>query len=298
MKSVARLLAVAVLGLLMSATSMQAQSRVRVVRDQTVIWQPGFILVEAIVESGTVLNVVAARGEWYEVVLPASVTRPRATGFVAAARIEPLDGVKAGRPGAAGAMGGGLPARPARAQRGLRGFGHLGLGRFAASQTFASVFGSSAGMWFGGGAEFRWGPWIIEGAAEHFRRTGERVFVLNGQVFPLGIPDTVTLVPILGTAGYRRHVSRQWSVVAGGGLGRYFFRETSTVNAVADTFTTHAASYHVRGDLEWHPRGLAAAAAEIQYTWVPRALSSRLATSFDEHDLGGIQVRFKILFGR
>ena len=49
---------------------------------------------------------------------------------------------------------------------------------------------------------------------------------------------------------------------------------------------------------EFRGRGWIAAAVEFQYTFVPDSLTGGLADIYDEHDLGGFDVRFKIVIGR
>jgi hypothetical protein len=36
---------------------------------------------------------------------------------------------------------------------------------------------------------------------------------------------------------------------------------------------------------------------EVQYSRIDRGLEGGLADAFDEHDLGGVRVRLKVLFG-
>jgi hypothetical protein len=290
------------LGLALIPLQANAQTTVRVSRDQTTIWRAGFSIVASVVQAGTILEVVGRRDNWYEVIVPGGPGAPPGTGFIAANRVEMVSG--AGRepraPGQSGARVGArrAPPRPTLARRGVRGFADLGYGRFAAHKSFDAVLARSGGPWYGGGAEFRSGPWAFEGSVERFEQTGERAFVLDERVFRLGIPDTITIVPIAGTIGYRRPFTPAWSVLAGVGAGRYLYREASTVAAVTETFSRPSTSYHLRANVEWHRRGLVATAAEIQYTFVPRALSGGVAASFDEHDLGGVQVRLKVLVGR
>ena len=67
------------------------------------------------------------------------------------------------------------------------------------------MLGSSTGPVFGAGIEVRIvGRVFVQAAVERFQETGQRVFVSNGQVFDLGIADTVRVIPVSVTAGYRR----------------------------------------------------------------------------------------------
>jgi opacity protein-like surface antigen len=281
------------------ASDAAAQTHARVTEDATTVWRANFLTVETVVSAGTVLEVLSRRGDFYEVVVPPGNGKPRLVGFIAVTRLQYLDGPPlpaAPPPTARGAQP--RPAsRGAASKIGLRGFGQLGYGQFAAKQSFDAVLGQHGGAWFGGGAEFRLGPLFVDGRAERFRRTGERVFVDGGQVFGLGIPDTITVVPITLTGGYRM-LRNRLSPYVGAGIGQYRYKEESSLALPSENFSQRSTSYHVLGGLEWRDASLFAAAVEFQYTAVPDALSAGVSTIFDEHDLGGFQVRVKILVGR
>jgi opacity protein-like surface antigen len=281
-----------------------AQTRVRVTEDATTVWRANFLTIETVVSAGTVLEVLGRRGEFYEVVVPPSSGKPRLVGFVAVTRLQYLDGppLPAAQPSTARGtqtrpVSRPVGARGAAPKTGLRGFGELGYGRFAAKQSFDAVLGQPGGVWFGGGAEFRLGPLFVDGRAERFRRTGERVFVDGGEVFKLGIPDTITVVPITFTGGYRK-VRNRLSPYVGAGVGQYRYKEESSLALPSENFSQRSTSYHVLGGLEWRDASLFAAAVEFQYTAVPDALNAGVSAAFDEHDLGGFQIRVKILVGR
>ena len=70
-------------GCLLVGVAASAQTRVKVIQDQTVIWDPGFTIVITTVQAGTELEVVGQRGTWYEVVLPIRSVSGQTTGFVA-----------------------------------------------------------------------------------------------------------------------------------------------------------------------------------------------------------------------
>jgi opacity protein-like surface antigen len=282
------------------ASDAAAQTHARVTEDATTVWRANFLTIETVVPAGTVLEVLGRRGEFYEVVVPPSSGKPRVVGFVAVTRLEYVDGppLPAAQRGtqtrpASGPAG----ARRAPPKIGLRGLGELGYGQFAAKQSFDAVLGQQGGVWFGGGAEFRLGPVFVDGRAERFRRTGERVFVDGGEVFKLGIPDTITVVPISFTGGYRVSLNRV-SPYVGAGIGQYRYKEESSLALPSENFSQRSTSYHVLGGLEWRDASVFAAAVEFQYTTVPDALNAGVSAAFDEHDLGGFQVRVKILVGR
>ncbi len=84
----------------------------------------------------------------------------------------------------------------------------------------------------------------------------------------------------------------------GGGGGTYRLKESSEFEDPLEKVDEQFSSYHVLAGAEFRGRGWVAGAVEVQYTLVPDALSRGLADIYDEHDLGGFDVRFKIVIGR
>jgi hypothetical protein len=160
------------------------------------------------------------------------------------------------------------------------------------------VIGQSGSPFAGGGAEFRWRDGVfVQGSVRWLRRTGTRVFILDDEVFDLGIEDTVTIVPVAATIGYRWREGNATSFV-GGGAGQYLFKEVSDFAEADENADERFASYHIVAGVEMALRRSLALAIEVQYTHVPDALNSALADSLNEHNLGGTELRFKLLFGR
>jgi hypothetical protein len=195
--------------------------------------------------------------------------------------------------------GPGTARRPARPIE-LFASGHVGYGAWLAHDTFNAVLGSSGEPVFGGGAQVRvHGRIFVEGSVERFQRTGQRVFIANGQVFKLGIPDTVRVIPVAVTLGYRhddRHI--HMTSYVGGGIGRYFYEERSAFADSSENPSERFTSYHALVGVEFGHRAWLRTAVEFQFTSVPGALgSSGTAAAFGEHNLGGVQVRLKLLAG-
>ena len=96
------------------------------------------------------------------------------------------------------------PAKPAGPAFRVSGFGGVGYTLFTADESFVAVLGSSGGAVYGGGVTVahRSGFFGRVGI-EHFGGDGERVYVFGGEVFPLGIPLSVSITPIDITGGYR-----------------------------------------------------------------------------------------------
>ena len=84
-------------------------------------------------------------------------------------------------------------------------FGEVGYTSFLdAADSFDAVLGSSGGLTWGGGVQVAHrSGFFFQFNASYFAADGERVFVSDGKVFPLGIPVDVTVTPLEFTAGYR-----------------------------------------------------------------------------------------------
>lgn len=194
---------------------------------------------------------------------------------------------------------------PAPQQTSIRGFGDLGAARFAASDTFDAVLGSSTGLFFGGGAEVVFpARYFFSVRLSRFKKSGERVFVDDGEVFPLGIPLEVAITPVEVTGGYRfeaRGRTRNIIPYVGAGIGWHRYSETSDFadsgEDVSETFT----GYHVLGGVEVRLSRTFAIGGEGQWTTVPDALGSETSSAseaFGETNLGGLGFRVRFTVGR
>jgi len=274
------------------ATRAMAQTTVRVTHDKATIWSPDFDSETASVDEGTTLTVVGERKDWYEVIVPGS--DGDAHGFIYKQFVEPPRGSK----------------RPARVRQsaeaadsdqphtlGFAGFGQFGYTRFAAHNTFQAVFGNGNGTSFGGGGEVRIGSLFVNGSVDRFKKTGQRVVVVGEQVFGLGIADTVTMLPIVATAGWR-FPHDYATPYFGAGIGRVYYKEDSGFSDPDENIDTRFMRYHVLGGIEFR-NGWVASAFELEYARVPNALGvGGASAAFNETNLGGIVGRIKVLVGR
>lgn len=196
-------------------------------------------------------------------------------------------------------------AAPAAAQsRGVEigGFATVGQVHFAAERSIEAVLGAPDGTVIGGGGAvgLPWGGLFVAVGASRFSGKGERVFVSDGAVYPLGIPLEVTVTPIELTGGWRfRGLSRRVVPYAGGGLSWYRYRETSTFAAAGEDVDERYSGYHVVGGAEVRVTRWLGVAGEVVWATVPDALGEGgVSAEFDESDLGGRTVRLKITIGR
>jgi opacity protein-like surface antigen len=286
-----------VLILTVSATARAQTTTVRVTRDQTTIWKPGFAIGAAVVRTGTILTVVGRRGNWYEVLIPGAEGRNGATGFIFYSSVELVSG-QLPDPGLSQQTSGVQAPSPRSREVGVRGFGQFGYTWFSARDSFEAVLGQPGGALLGGGGEVRFKDgFFVAGSIAHFGKTGERVFVLDREVFRLGIPNTITLTPVTATAGWRFSHERATPYV-GAGAGTIAYKESSSFAEAGEDVADRFTSYHVLGGVEFRNDWIATA-FEVQYSRVPDALGiGGASAAFGEHDLGGFDFRIKILVGR
>jgi hypothetical protein len=192
-------------------------------------------------------------------------------------------------------------ATPAAAQDlSFRAFGMFSEQKFAAGQTFTAVFGSSTGTFWGGGLNVTQDDAIyLEVSASHFKNTGQRAFINNGQTFQLGIPLTATVIPLEFTAGYRFMKGSRIRPYAGGGIGVYRYQETSGFAADSENVDERHAGAIVEGGAEVRLHQWFGVAADVHYTYVPGILGDAgISKDEGEKSLGGFSFRVKVIVGK
>jgi opacity protein-like surface antigen len=280
--------------ILTNAASGLAQTRARVVRNDTIVWRLDAAIPVGKVQAGMVLEVVRSLGAFVEVIIPADLGGHGETGRVTRTAIEVIGPPPQPRTQSA--------ARPSFVEPkiGLRWFGQAGVAVPDARDSFKADMGRAYGFAFGGGAQVRFHNGLfVEASFDQFRKTGERVFVFDGTVFPLGIPDTVTIRPLVFSAGYRFSRTRPRVPYVGGGIGTFQLIERTPFSDQSEEVRERYIGYRVLGGIEFRRGRRLAAAIEGAYTQVPDSLGiGGVSQVFREHDLGGFDARVKVLFGR
>jgi hypothetical protein len=250
---------------------------------------------------GIVLDVMGREGNFYVVAVPPELGGQLGqTGLIAASQVGPgpdpaPDHTPTSPIETEASPGGGseIVRTPVR----VLGFGQVGFESWMATNTFNAVFGSSGAPMFGGGVRIQRGTLFVDGGFDWFENTTQGALVYNG-IFVPARPDSVRIIPIAATIGYR-HPGRIGTPYVGGGAGVTLYREASQFAVASENRSQAFAAYHILGGLElagWGPVGLA---VEAQFTTVPGALgASGLSSAYDEHNLGGFQVRAKVLIGK
>jgi opacity protein-like surface antigen len=172
--------------------------------------------------------------------------------------------------------------------------------QFAAADTFETAFGGAVQPFFGGGIQvaFRSGL-FVDGAVSFFRKTGERAFVFDDEVFPLGVSMKARVTPIELTAGYRfaRRTSRMTPYV-GAGVGAYFYKEESDFDESGEGVESTHAGFLALAGVEFAVSRRVFTAFDVQYSQVPGILGdSGISQEFGDENLGGIAVRFRLMVG-
>lgn len=208
-------------------------------------------------------------------------------------------------PAIAGAQA--LPSPTGRTLR-VAVFGSAGVFTATAKDTFEAILDTRSGSDFGVGAQVAWQAGTLRGLfvefdASRFEETGERVFVHEGEVFPLGIPLTVGLTPVEVSAGYRLNqvrrtrngvVASPLAVFGGGGVGSVGYSETDDEGEIGDRFL----AWHVMGGVDVAVWKALQIGAEARYRWVPDGLGAGgVSDEFNETDLGGSTFRVRIGVG-
>jgi opacity protein-like surface antigen len=185
----------------------------------------------------------------------------------------------------------------------IGGYATFGLISFTATESFDAILGTTSGPLFGGGARvgLPWGGLFADVGAWRFHAEGERAFIFDGEVIPLGTPVDVTVTPIEISGGWRFRIRSlpKLSPYVAGGLTAMKYRESSTGSTAAEDVDETFSGYHLLGGAEYKITKWLGVAGEASWTTVPDAIGeSGVSAAFDETDLGGTTFRFKITIGR
>jgi hypothetical protein len=183
---------------------------------------------------------------------------------------------------------------------GVRAYGFYEFDSLSASQTFDAVTGGSTLNGFGGGVEFTnlWRNVFARATFAHASKDGERVFVNNGTVFPLGIPLTVGMTPIELAGGWRDKLDRRglYNLYAGAGAVFLIYSETSTGGTSDDNTSKTFGGYSIFGGVDRGFHKNLFVGFEAQYRGVPNAIGTAgVSQIYNETNLGGFALR--VMFG-
>ena len=219
----------------------------------------------------------------------------------------------------------------------VRAFGTFGSMTFRAEDSFDTILDSHSGLIFGGGGHvlLPWGLYAELGISR-FAEEGERVFIGPGdEVFPLGIPVEISIMPIEITGGWRyrhcpappapprapkpppspqsprtttpqstaraapRACEPKFIPDAGGGLSVYRYSESGEFSDSSENVDESFTGFHLLGGAEYRLMRWVSIGGEIVWSSVPDALGAGgVSAAFSEDNLGGTAIRVKVTVGR
>jgi len=182
----------------------------------------------------------------------------------------------------------------------LRGFADAGIETFHALEAFHAIFDRNTATRLGGGLLVSLPKELFADVrVSRMQMTGERAFVFNGQSYPLGISNTLTVFPIQVTGGVRfPRLGAGTIPYFGAGAGWYRARETSDFAGPDDAAERTSVGYHVVGGADvrlWRYLGLG---GEVEWSQVSDGLAgSGAASALKDTSLGGVSIRVRFLVG-
>lgn len=172
--------------------------------------------------------------------------------------------------------------------------------RLASADTFNTIAGSSAktGIGFGGKVDALWRGLFVDAAFSQYKLDGERVFISGGDVFPLGIPATVTYRPV-DIAGGWGFSAKQVRPYIGGGVSIVSYRETSDFSQPADDVDERKAGALLLAGLDVAVFRHVRVGGELRYRTITGVLGTGgVSELFSETDLGGASFALRVSVGR
>jgi opacity protein-like surface antigen len=278
-----------------------ATTIVKTNRDRVLVWRRNPSQVLTTLPAGVELEAIARDSQWYQVRVPEKYAGAGgAVGFVYKGHVEKLSGPE---PPALPTVTDRtamtkLPAPPPPAFR-ARGYASGAYQWFLANDSFKAILDKSSGFFYGGGGQAIFHNIFVDVGWEQFKKSGSRVAVVDGEVFPLGIKDTITMQPFRVTGGYRFRLSNGNTAYAGGGAGSMHFKEVSEFAEPGENTDERFGSWNLVGGTEVRAMKYVFFSVEFRYESVPNAVGAPgVAGEFGEKDLGGFGIGVKVLVGR
>ena len=300
--------------LLGAAANLWAQQQVTVTANTFLRAEPSATARTIVnVTAGTVLTLVRAEGTWRLVRTAAGAEGWVNQQFLSAqgGQTAPPPPPTTPPPGTPGRPAPQAPAprqpapaanRPAAspAPNALIPYGVADFGIFmpAAAESFEAVFGTSTMVPFGVGGGIQRGSLFVEGMFRFSSVTGERVLEFEGETYPLGVENTLTINPFTITGGWRFQTGGKLRPYVGGGLSMYMVEETSDFSLPEDDVDETFTGFHVLGGARYPVSSLIAISGEVEYASVRNSLETGLSGAFGEDNLGGLSFRVRVSIGR
>jgi opacity protein-like surface antigen len=184
----------------------------------------------------------------------------------------------------------------------LGGGAYVGFGstRFAATDTFEAIAGTSSksGVGFGGFVTGFWQGLFVDAGYSQLKLAGERVFIDQGTVYPLGIPVRITLRPLDLAGGWRFHVNRI-SPYAGAGVVVLSYAEESDFSSEGDDVDERKTGLLLLAGADVHLLRFVSVGGELRYRAISAVLGSGgVSQVFGDDQLGGVALAARVVVGR
>lgn len=193
-------------------------------------------------------------------------------------------------------------AQSASSERiGGRVFGWGDWQQMTAKESFDAVTGSSSISGAGGGAEVHrlWRGVFVRASVSRMKAEGERVFVFDDTVFPLGIPMDITMTPIELGAGWRfKPLGGRMVPYLGAGALWVKYEETSEGDIGSERVNETYPGAVVFGGIDVSVWRFVSAGAEVAWRTATVKDPGGSLGAFGEKDLGGVSVRVMVSIGR
>jgi len=285
-----------------SAGAAAQTSIVRTTAEHVAVWRRSPSQVIATLPIDVDLEAIAREGEWYLVRLPEKYALPGLeTGYIFVGRARLVSGPPPPNHAPATSDSHHAETRPVAPPAPffrVRGYGSAAYEWFLASDSFNAVLGQKGGFFYGGGGQAIFGHLFVDVGFEHFNKTGQRVIVLDGDVFPLGIADTITMEPLTISGGYRFKPAGKAVPYAGGGYTSLRFKETSEFADPGENTDERFDGFVILGGVEYAVHKWVFVSGEARYIGVPDAIGAPgVAAEFNESNLGGFSLAVKVSIG-
>lgn len=173
--------------------------------------------------------------------------------------------------------------------------------QMTAKDSFDAVTGAATMSGAGGGAEVHrlWRGVFVRGSVSSMKADGERVFVFDGTVFPLGIPLEITMTPIELGAGWRfSPLGGRLVPYAGAGALWMKYDETSQGDVGSERVNETYTGAVVFGGVDVSVWRFVSAGAEVAWRTAKVKDAGGSLEAFGEDDLGGVSFRVMVSIGR
>ena len=195
-----------------------------------------------------------------------------------------------------------MAVAPARAQSSLGARGYVTFGRvfFTSGDSFEAVTGERNALIAGVGGQVTglWKGLFVDGAFSRQTLDGERVFVANGDVFPLGIPLEVRLEPLDAAIGWRFTTGGVASYV-GIGMTSIHYTEAADFAQPGDDVDERKSGAFVLAGVDVPLGRWVSVGGEFRYRSVAGVLGDGgVSAVYGDDQLGGVSYAVRVAVGR